>query len=101
MEEKMLKITNDWDEIASDPQAIVAFTASWCGPCKLLKPQLVKTSGKIDRTIYIVDVDALDPAVLDYYSIRSVPTVVAHEPEQSWYYVTGRTESEILLQLGE
>jgi thioredoxin-like negative regulator of GroEL len=96
----LLKITNDFTEVAADPNAVIAFTASWCQPCRFLKPELVKASVKTDRNIYIVDVDELDPAVLDSFSIRGIPQVYAKAGEDSWVSVTGRTESTILSEIG-
>lgn len=47
------------------------FSASWCAPCKVLKPKIID-SGK---AILIMDVDQHQD-LAKKYNIRSVPTVV-------------------------
>ena len=51
---------------------LIYFGAEWCGPCKLLKPQL-KASG---LAIKFIDVD-LKPDEAAKYSIRNIPTIIA------------------------
>ncbi len=89
------------NEVHADPQAVIAFTASWCQPCKQLKPQLVQASTVTERNIYIVDIEEADPSLTNKYSIQSVPTVVAYDGEDSWYFVKGRRKDDILAELGE
>ena len=49
----------------------IYFGASWCGPCKQVKPMVIQSS----KNIQIVDVD--NNAELSMkYGIRSVPTLV-------------------------
>ena len=96
----MLKFTNDMNEVHADPDAVIAFTASWCQPCKALKPQLVKASVSTDKNIYVVDIEEADPELTKIYSVRSVPTVVAWSGQDSWRHVTGRTAPEILAEIG-
>jgi thiol-disulfide isomerase/thioredoxin len=97
----MLTITNNYELAIEDATGILAFTASWCVPCRALKPQLVKLSAQTDRNIYVLDVDELPPALLEFYQIKSVPTVVAYSGEDSWVYINGRTIAAILSELGE
>lgn len=93
----MIKSSNDISNIEND--AVIAFTASWCVPCRHLKPQLVKAAGKTDRNIYVVDVDEVDPSVLELYRVQSVPTVVRLEGD-SFKYVEARLEESILDEIG-
>ena len=96
----MLIVTNDYEAIKADPNAVIAFTAGWCQPCRFLKPELVKASTKTDRNIYVVDVDVLDQSVLDSFSIRGIPQIYARAGEDIWVSVAGRTESTILSEIG-
>jgi len=52
---------------------ILYFTATWCGPCKLLKPQIQAMQSQLPITI--LDVDTNSEAV-GKYSIRNVPTII-------------------------
>jgi thioredoxin 1 len=52
------------------------FTASWCGPCKRIKPLIEKLSEGLDESkiiFYQVDID-LNETLSNQYNIRSVPS---------------------------
>ena len=57
--------------------AVVDFSATWCGPCKMLAPVLEgvseKFAGKVD--FYNVDVDDA-PELAAEYGINSVPCLI-------------------------
>jgi thioredoxin 1 len=51
---------------------LVSFSASWCGPCKMLKEELKKVNS--NTPIYKIDVEEdIDFSI--QYSVRSVPTM--------------------------
>ncbi len=52
---------------------ILYFTASWCGPCKLLKPKIQAMQSKLPITILDVDTNA---EACSKYSVRNVPTII-------------------------
>lgn len=60
--------------------------AEWCGPCKVIKPQL-KQSG---LAITYVDVDQ-QPDMASKYSVRSIPTIVALEGDKMVGKLVGTT----------
>ena len=52
------------------------FTASWCGPCKRIKPLIEKISDGADETkleVYMIDIDE-NEELSEELKIRSVPT---------------------------
>lgn len=66
----------DW-KFAGGRPCIVDFSASWCGPCKMLAPVLEQLSadyaGKLD--VYKVDIDQ-EPELASVFGIQSVPTML-------------------------
>ena len=52
---------------------ILYFTATWCGPCKLLKPKIQAMQSQLPITILDVDTNA---DAVEKYSIRNVPTII-------------------------
>ena len=51
------------------------FSASWCGPCKVLAPILSKISDETDIPISNVDIDK-DPAYASQWDVVGVPTTI-------------------------
>lgn len=52
---------------------ILRFTASWCGPCKMLAKNLEEAN--LSLPIEVVDIDAHSDVAVEY-GIRGVPTLV-------------------------
>ncbi len=52
---------------------VLRFTASWCGPCKMLAKNLENINTNIP--IEVVDIDENNEIAIDY-GIRGVPTLV-------------------------
>lgn len=64
------------EKIDNGDKVIVDFSASWCGPCRMLKPIFEKVSSEntTEVQMYTMDVDSnRDMAVS--LGIRSVPTI--------------------------
>lgn len=56
---------------------LVDFFATWCGPCKMLMPQLEALSEEQPNIpMYKVDIDNYRPLAKETYGITSVPTLV-------------------------
>lgn len=64
--------------VAEDHLALIDFSASWCGPCKMLEPVLEQLSDdeELNRVkIYAVDVDNSTLASTQF-GVRGVPTMI-------------------------
>jgi thioredoxin 1 len=58
---------------------VVQYYATWCGPCKMLKPVLESLSEEMnDSKFYRVDIDLFRSQAIEA-GIRSVPTVVLYK----------------------
>lgn len=68
---------NNMSEALESSLALVDFSATWCGPCKMLAPVLEEISeeltGKLD--FFNADVDANDELALKY-GIQNIPALV-------------------------
>lgn len=76
--QKVFDFTADKEwKFAGQLPCIVDFSASWCGPCKMMAPVLEQLSaeyaGKLD--IYKVDIDE-NPELASVFGIQSVPTLL-------------------------
>ena len=68
--------------VLENEQAIVDFTAAWCGPCKKIAPIFHELSEqRTDVRFYKVDIDQV-PAAAELYGIRAMPTFVMFKSGQ-------------------
>ena len=65
-----LENKEQFNELIKD-KVLVDFYADWCGPCKMLAPNLEK----LDYNILKVDVDKFQDLAISY-GVMSVPTLI-------------------------
>lgn len=68
------------DLIKSKKVCICDFSASWCGPCRMLAPILEDVSEKYKKQFYFykIDVDSAEE-IAEKYNVIEVPTIVIFE----------------------
>lgn len=64
------------EKISNGEKVIVDFHATWCGPCKMMKPTFEKltTENTSEVGMYTMDVDINRDLAIEL-GIRSVPTI--------------------------
>jgi len=67
---------NQQEILSKNKNLLVVFSASWCGPCKMLNPLLeeILNTNDLNTSIAKVDVDA-SPDISSIMKIRGVPSI--------------------------
>ncbi|WOL08015.1 thioredoxin H1-like [Canna indica] len=69
--EQHLQLANE-----SKKLVVIDFTASWCGPCRMIAPIFAELAKKLPNVIFLkVDVDELKTVAQDW-AIEAMPTFV-------------------------
>ncbi len=66
---------DNFNDLIKD-KILVDFFANWCGPCKMLAPELEKAEGSIK--VLKVDVDEFEDLAREY-GVMSIPTLILFE----------------------
>lgn len=95
----MIDVTGDIEKAINSENSVVYFTASWCQPCKKLKP-IYAEAGMRDKSkmYYVIDVDSIDSKYLELYNIKSVPTLFLMNKGDIVKTISARTADEIIEQ---
>ena len=74
---KKVNVQEFENEAMKAPAAVVDFSASWCGPCRMMAPVLEEISEKLSgqADFFNVDVDE-SPELAMRYGIQSIPCLV-------------------------
>jgi thioredoxin 1 len=82
-----MAITHATDEtfeklvLESERPVVVDFWATWCGPCRMVAPELEKLAEKYEGVLDIVKVDVdANPAISQAFGIQSIPTIAFFKP---------------------
>jgi thioredoxin 1 len=90
----------DAEVLKSDTPVLVDFTATWCGPCRMLAPIVEKLADEFQGKIKVgkLDIDE-SQAISAKYGIRSVPTVMVFQGGQKKAQHVGACNRDKLVQL--
>jgi thioredoxin 1 len=85
--------------IDADKPVIVDFWAAWCGPCKLVAPELEKIAQKYEGRLDVVKVDVdANPGLSQAFNILSIPTIAYFRPGAQPQGVAGFRPAEAFEQ---
>jgi thioredoxin 1 len=84
--------------IGSGKPVLVDFTATWCGPCKMMAPvlQQVKRSLGEKLTIIKVDIDK-SPQTANNFQVQGVPTLILFNQGTYKWRQSGVMDAQALL----
>jgi thioredoxin 1 len=69
--------TFEQEVIQSQTPVLLDFTATWCGPCKALKPIIEKVAAEYAGKLKVIQLDIdKSPETPSRFNIRGVPTVI-------------------------
>jgi thioredoxin len=77
----------------SDKLILVDFNAVWCGPCKMLKPTVVKVVEKNKDKVELFDIDVdHNPQVARTMNIQSIPLLILYKNGKEVWRNLGLTD---------
>lgn len=79
--------------IASNPDCVLYFTATWCGPCQRIAP----TIASLPTTVIKIDLDKCRE-MASTYGVNSVPTLIKIRGKRVMSQHVGANLNQSLLQ---
>ncbi|MBO8427292.1 MAG: thioredoxin [Firmicutes bacterium] len=91
-----LDLESKFNELIKEGLVLVDFNATWCGPCRMLKPEIEALSEERKDVKFVsVDVDNFN-ALSARYNVRVVPTLVLFKDGKVIEVTTGYRPKESL-----
>lgn len=73
-----------------DIPVLVDFFAEWCGPCKVMAPELKKLADQHGDSLRVLKVDVdKNPQAAMHYEVRGVPTLILFRKGQQLWRQSG------------
>jgi thioredoxin 1 len=90
----------DQEFTSSDTPILVDVYATWCGPCKMMAPELDKLAAELGKQLRVVKIDSdRHPAWAGRYEVRGLPTTLLIHKGQVAKRVEGAVMKDKLLEL--
>jgi thioredoxin 1 len=80
--------------IKSTQPVLVDFHATWCGPCKMMAPELQKFAQNNTGKLRVIKIDIdKNPATAQQFNIQGVPTLILFKEGQVLWRQSGAMSS--------
>jgi thioredoxin 1 len=87
------------DLIKNKQPVLVDFHATWCGPCKMMAPELQKFAQKNTGKLRVVKIDIdKNPKVAQQFNIQGVPTLILFKEGKVLWRQSGALSSNQMEQ---
>ena len=88
--------------LGSDKPVIVDFWAPWCGPCRMVGPELEKVASQVGDSVTFVKVNVdEDREVAMRYNVMSIPTLIKFVGGEVAAQVVGaRSAADMMREFG-
>lgn len=94
-----LENSQDFEKEIKEGLIIVDFFATWCGPCKMLTPELEELSDEHNEIKIIkIDVDKFN-SLAAMFNIRAVPTLLFYKDGVLKLTRSGYSDKDTLLEI--
>ena len=88
--------SSNFDSIIKD-RVVVQFSATWCGPCKILSQTIETNKEKFNTPFFKIDLEeSMD--IAKSYSVKAVPTLILFEGGKEVKRLTGSKPLDKLLE---
>jgi len=85
-------------KVTSDKLVMVDFFATWCGPCKQLRPTLDKIADAQKATLQLMPLDIdQNPTVSNNLQIQYIPTLILYKAGKQVWRNTGYTTEDVIM----
>ncbi|MEI7745005.1 MAG: thioredoxin [Chloroflexota bacterium] len=89
--------TFEAEVLNNDKPVVVDFWAVWCGPCKMVAPEMEKLAAKYAGVVDVVKVNVDEnPRLSQAFGIMSIPTIACFKPGEQPQGVVGFKPAEQL-----
>lgn len=91
-------MSNFSELINGDVPVLVDFTATWCGPCKMMAPILEQVAGELGEKVKIIKVDVdRNPQAASHFQVQGVPTLILFKQGKTLWRQSGVMQAAQLI----